>query len=142
MSRTNTGRKRTSAFTFVEVLIAITLMVIGFLGIFASMYASALLRETANETNIAVFKAQTTTEYIFGIPFDTVPTVFPAGNPVNVNALVDSNLMNDFQLSNEQISVTYPGGTAADPLRFVVTVTWTSRMGTQRTETISCARAR
>jgi hypothetical protein len=135
-------RKRAAAFTFVEVLVAVTLMVIGFLGVYASMYASALLRETANETNVAMFKCQATMEYIFSLPFDQITTVFPPGTPVNVSPFIDSNPENNFILSGEQVVVTYPNGPGVDPIHFVVTITWTSRLGTQRTESLSTARAR
>ncbi len=132
----------TRGFTFVEVLVAITLMIIGFLGIYASLFSSSMLRETANETNIAMFKLNTTAEYLFTIPFDTITTRFPEGAVVDVNAFVDSDPNNDFSLSAEQVTVNYPNGIDADPLHFVVTINWTSRMGTVRTESISTARAR
>jgi prepilin-type N-terminal cleavage/methylation domain-containing protein len=135
-------RSNQSAFTFVEVLVALTLLVIGFLGVYSSLHASGLLRETANETNIAMFKLQTTAECIFGLPFDQVPVKFPAGAPVDVTALMDANPNNNFSLSGEQVVVTYPNGPAADPLDFVVTITWMSRLGTQRTESIESSRAR
>jgi prepilin-type N-terminal cleavage/methylation domain-containing protein len=134
-------RRAARAFTFVEVLVAIALLTIGFLGVYASLNASALLRETSNETNVAMFKLQATMEYLFSLPFDVVTTVLPAGTPVNITALTDSNPGNDFKPSNEQIRLAYVDP-AADPLYFRITITWTSRTGTSRTEAISCGRAR
>jgi prepilin-type N-terminal cleavage/methylation domain-containing protein len=142
MRRQGPAAPDAAGFTFVEVLIAITLLVIGFLGVYASLYATALLRETANETNVAMFKLQTTMEYIFSLPFDKIPVDLPAGAAVNVSPLVDSDPNNNFQLSGEQVVVTYPKGTGADPLEFTITITWTSRMGTDRTEQMASARAR
>jgi len=135
------GRHSRRAFTFVEVLVAIALLTIGFLGVYASLNTSALLRETSNETNIAMFKLQATMEYLFSLPFDSVTTVLPAGAPLDIAALTDSNPGNDFKLSNEQITIAYVDP-AADPLYFRITLTWTSRTGTDRVETISCGRAR
>lgn len=128
-------------FTFVEVLIAITLMVIGFLGVYASLYASALLRETSNETNIAVFKLQSAMEYIFNVPFDDVTARLPAGTPIDISTLMDSNASNDYRLKSEQIVTAYTFPTT-DMMHFTATITWQSRLGTNRSETIACARAR
>ena len=136
------SKRASGGFTFVEVLVAVTLLIIGFLGIYATMFSSALLRETANETNIAIFKLQATTEYIFSLPFDDITDVFPDGAPVNVSPFLDNNPDNNFLLSNESVAVTYPDPGTSDPLQFVVTITWTSRMGTDRDEHISCARSR
>lgn len=133
------ARKGANAFTFVEVLAAVSLLVIAFLGVFASFRSSGLLREATNETNRAMFKLQAVMEFAFGQPFDDVTTLLPPGEPIDIPGLTDG--AGDFQLSNEQIIVTYddPG---ADPLHFTITITWTSRLGTQRSESLSCARAR
>ena len=133
--------RRGGGFTFVEVLVAVTLLIVGFLGVYSSLYASALLRETSNETNIAMFKLQSTMEYLFSIPFDDVTTALPPSTPINIVALTDSNPFNDFHLGSESIRVTYVDP-AADPLNFTITITWTSRFGTTRVEAISSARAR
>jgi prepilin-type N-terminal cleavage/methylation domain-containing protein len=135
-------RTKSGGFTFVEVLVAVTLLVIGFLGVYGSLHASSLLRETANETNVAMFKLQTTMEYLFCLPFDQVPALFPDGTAVDVTALMDANPDNNFLLPGEQIVVTYPNGAEGDPLHFAITITWNSRLGTVRTETIESARAR
>jgi Tfp pilus assembly protein PilV len=134
-------RRNRGAFTFVEVLVATTLLIIGFLGVYASLYASGMLRETSNETNIAMFKLQSTMEYLFSVPFDDVTTKLPAATAINIVALTDSNPYNDFKLSNEKITVAYVDA-KADPLNFTITINWKSRMGTTRVESISSARAR
>jgi len=141
MKRKSARRTRTDAFTFVEVLVAVTLLVIGFLGVYSSMHASALLRETSHETNIAVFKLQTTVEHIFSLPFDDVTLKLPAGVPVDIAALIDADPQNNFRLNGEQIVANY-NFPVPDLMQFTVTITWTSRMGTQRTETLASARAR
>jgi Tfp pilus assembly protein PilV len=133
--------RRGSGFTFVEVLVAVTLLIVGFLGVYSSLYASGLLRETSNETNIAMFKLQSTMEYLFTLPFDDITTKLPANTAINIVALTDSNPFNDFKLSSESIKVAYVDP-AANPINFTITITWKSRLGTARAESISSARLR
>jgi len=133
--------RRQRGFTLLEVFVAVALLVVGTLGMYASIRASAILKETAGETNAAMFKLQATVEYIMGMPFDEIVKVFPDGTAVAVETLVDSLGENDRTLQDEQVCVTYRDH-AADPLFFTVTVTWTSRSGTPRSEHLSAARAR
>ena len=128
-------------FSFVEVLISVRLLLIGFMGIYASFQASGLLRETADETNVAMFKLQTANDYIFSLAFDDITTSMPAGTPVNIMAMTDSNTVNDLQLSNEVMTVAYENP-AADPIKWTITLTWDSRMGTARSASISSGRVR
>lgn len=141
MSARRRERSAESGFTFIEVLVAVTLLVIGFLGIFASLHASGLLRETAHETNVAMFKLQTATEFMFSLAFDDMTTTMPEGTPIDIMKLTDSNANNDFVLNNEVMTVAYEDP-AADPLKFTVTLTWDSRMGTGRSASISSGRVR
>ena len=141
MRKRHWKRGERSGFTFTEVLVAVTLLVIGFMGIYASMHSSALVRETAHETNVAMFKLQTAQEYVFVVPFDEITATFPEGTPVDIVSMTESIDKNDFRLRDEQITVSYDDPNA-DPLRFTVTIDWVSRTGTPRCENISCARAR
>jgi len=141
MRKRHWKRGARSGFTFTEVLVAVTLLVIGFMGIYASMHSSALVRETAHETNVAMFKLQTTVEYMFGIPFDDLTTALPEGQAIDIEALAEGAGSNGFVLSNETVTVDYEDPTA-DPLKFTVTMTWNSRLGNARTATISSARGR
>lgn len=133
--------KNRAGFSFIEVLAAVTLLVIGFMGMFASLHTSALLRETANETNVAMFKLQTAMEFAFGLPFDDVVTTLPEATPIDLTALTDSNVNNDLPLNNEVILIDYEDP-AADPLKFTITMTWTSRAGTARSAMVSSGRVR
>ena len=137
------GRKRRAAagYTFIEVLVAITLLVVGFLGLYASLNASSLLRETANETNIAMFKLQNTMEYTFNLPFDDIVTTLPEGVPIDIAALTDGDSSNDYSLNNEVITIAYEDP-AADPLKFTITINWSTRMGNARSASISSGRVR
>lgn len=134
-------RRSDGGFTLLEVLIAAVLLVIGFMGVFASLHASAQLREAADETNTAMFKLQGTVEYAFGLPFDQVTTTLPHATPVVIPGVNDAGAADGFVLQGEQITVAYDDP-AADPLRFRVTITWTSRLGNPCSETVSCARSR
>ena len=130
-----------AGFTFIEVLVAVALLVIGFLGLYSSFHASALLRETANETNAAMFKLQTTVEYLFSLPFDDITTVLPQDAPIDITALMDSDTANDYWLNNESVTIFYEDP-LADPLKFTVTVNWNSRTGSPRSKSVSSGRVR
>jgi hypothetical protein len=141
MERHKRRRRGAGGFTLIETFAAMALMTIGFLGFYATIHASSRLRETADETNIAVFKLQTVAEHIYSIPFDDVTAAMPDGGAVDLTALVDSLPENDFSLMDEQVRVTYDDP-FADPLRFNVAITWTSRLGGARAEHVAGMRAR
>lgn len=141
MVRPGSMRRREAGFSFVETLVAMTLMTIGFLGFYASLHASARMREAASDTNIAVFKLQSVVEHVFSIPFDDVTSVFPDGQAVDITALVDSLPENDFRLLGETITVTYDDP-AAEALHFKVAIAWDSRLGGRRAVDVACVRAR
>lgn len=134
-------RRGTLGFTFIEVLIAITLLVMGFLGLFASIHSSAQLRESSHETSIAMFKLQRTNEFLFGLPFDDITTTLPADTVIDIAALTDSDVNNDDPLNGEQITISYEDP-AADPLKFTISIAWTTRFGNARQANISSGRVR
>lgn len=134
-------RAHKRGFTFIEVMIAVVLLVMGFLGVYASLHACALLREAANETNVAMFKLQTTMEYLFSVPFDDITTTLPEGTALDIVALMDSDTDNDYTLCNEVVTISYEDP-AADLLKFTITINWTARRGTGRYESISSGRGR
>jgi len=136
--KTRGGR---GAFSLVEVMVAAALLVVGFLGIFSTFHSCAALRESACETNRAMFELQAVVEYIFSRPFDEVTTILPDGAPATVPGLTDGSPHAGMELADKEIILTYEDP-AADPLQFTVTITWTSRCGGPRSETLSCARAR
>lgn len=134
-------RGKSGGFSLVEVMVAAMLLVVGFLGIFSTFHSSALLREASNETNRAMFEGQAVVEYIFSRPFDQVTTILIDGVPASVPGLTDGTPHGGLELADKETVVTYDDP-AADPLHFTVAITWTSRLGNTRSETISCARSR
>jgi len=134
-------RKHDAGFTLVEVMAATALLVVGFLGAYASLNASGILRETTNETNRAMFKLQSAVEYVFSVPFDDITAILPPDTPVTVPGVTDPATESGLALIDETLFFSYEDP-AGDPLEFTVTLTWTSQRGGQRTETLSCARAR
>jgi hypothetical protein len=130
-----------AGFSYLETTIAIFMLIVGFLGIYASFEASAAMRETANETNVAMFKLQTVQESVFSMAFDDVPVKLPPDTPILLENITDSLPANDFKLRDEVITVSYLDP-ANDPLFFTAKIVWTSRNGVPREEEISCARGR
>jgi Tfp pilus assembly protein PilV len=70
-------RKGERAFTFVEVMASVALLMVGFLGAYATMTSCGALRETSAETNIAVFKLQTAMEYLLVVSFNDINKLPP-----------------------------------------------------------------
>jgi prepilin-type N-terminal cleavage/methylation domain-containing protein len=134
-------RRGKTGFTFIEVMVAITVMILGFLGLYESFQASGRLREAARETNVAMFKLQMTMEYLFCVPFDDITTILPEGATIDIVTLMDSSAGNDYRLNGEQITVAYENS-AMDPIKFTITVDWNTRFGTPRQASLSSARMR
>jgi len=134
-------RQRRAAFSYLETTMALFMLISGFLGIYASFEASSQVRETANETNVAMFKLQTVLETVFELPFDDITAKLAQGPPILLENITDSLPDNNFKLRDEVITISYLDPTT-DPLFFTAQITWTSRSGVPRHEEISCARAK
>ena len=132
---------KAGGFTFLETTLALLMLVVGFLGIYSSFDGSAAVRETANETNVAMFKLQTLQDAVFSMAFDDVPVRLPPDTPILLEDITDSLPANDFKLRDEVITISYVDP-ANDPLFFTARIVWTSRNGAPREEDISCARGR
>lgn len=141
MAARKQSRKRRDGFSYLETAMALFMLIVGFLGIYSSFDVSAQVRETANETNVAMFKLQTAMETVFSVPFDDITETLSADESIQFEKITDSLPANDFKLRDEDVTISYKD-TTTDPLYFTVKIAWTSRSGVPRTEEISCARAR
>jgi len=142
MKNIRIGRvRKVAGFSYLETTMALFMLIVGFLGIYASFETSAVVRETANETNVAMFKLQTVQETVFSMAFDDVAVKLPPDTPILLENITDSLPANDFKLRDEAITVSYLDPTS-DPLFFTAKINWTSRSGVPSHEEISCARGR
>lgn len=124
------GRRGRAAFTLVELMIAITVLLVAVLATFVSQLTSRDLLRTARETEVAVGDLEAAMERVLVFPPDQLPGPtgrFPDGQPI---AAFDG-----LHLPNESIVVTYPGyagGAVPDPLSIVLTLTFDDFKGRQR----------
>ncbi len=120
-----------SGFTIIELMIAITVLLVAVLSTFTSQIKARDLMETSRETSIASADLQAVMERILVLPVDRIPvaaSLYADGQPVA--AYTNRNLR------NELIVADYPGYAGAaipDPLPIVLTLTWTDRLGRPRT---------
>jgi len=82
--------KANSGLTFIELMVAITVLLIGILGIFSSITATHNAAKTISERNIAARKLQTVMEIVQAVPFADVMATVPPGR-VNFEELIDYN---------------------------------------------------
>ena len=143
--------------TFVELLFVVFVFVAAGAGIFGSYLSSHYLAYFARDTMIATEDLKDVMERINSTPYNTLfdcaagTTLeqFPVGvaNGPAQNRYVNIVSGNgQFPLRNEQITVTYPnlaacvGGSIPGRAEILVTVTWTSLSGRQRTLAVSTIR--
>jgi prepilin-type N-terminal cleavage/methylation domain-containing protein len=130
-------RKRArSGFTLVEVMIVAALILIAVLGLWQSFTGALKLSVTARELTTAIDDARDMIVRLQTTSFGSLPALYPDGASVNPSDV------GGFTLTNEQIVITYSGGTSGDVLNIVVTVSWTGVDGHNRSEEFMCMRAR
>ncbi len=137
---TRPGRAR-RGFTMIELMIAMSILLIAVLSAFGSQLTSAGLMRTSRETNTALADLQGCMERILLEAADDLPLPgggYEPGQPVAAYT--------DAHLSNETIVPTYPGyvpgGPVPDPLPIVLTCSWNDYQGRERTLTLSSLKAK
>jgi prepilin-type N-terminal cleavage/methylation domain-containing protein len=124
------GRRRAGGFTLVELMIAITVLLVAVLGTFVSQLSSRDLIRTARETEVAMGDLEAAMERVLVFPPDQLPG--PTGRFPDGSAIAE---FEDLHLTNESIVVDYPGyagGAVPDPLSIVLTLTFNDFKGRQR----------
>ena len=125
-------RKNDGGFTMIELLIAFTIIFMGTLLTVYTLVMCANLTERTKENNIASYKLETVLEQLMSTPYSHIDSEFPAGVPLDLSAMLDSESANDLELNDEQIVVTYQdmdGNVLAEvgdnnPVRIICTITW------------------
>jgi prepilin-type N-terminal cleavage/methylation domain-containing protein len=143
MQRTIRGglraRRSRRGFTLIELMIAVSVLVVAVLTTFETQLASHRLVRTSRETNAATADLATAMEELLLLPRAQIPIAgsdFEAGQPI---AAFEGRSLRD-----ERIVATYPdyvpGGAVPDPLAVVLTATWTDHGGRTRSLRIASMR--
>ena len=129
------GRSRCAGFTLIEMMLAITVLVVAMLAAVASHVSSYNLLRTSAETNTAMADLRGAMEEVLLQPIAGLPlagSTWQNGQPIA--------RFTGLNLPNEQVVITYPGfvagGTVPDPLQIVLTISWNDYAGRPRTLTI------
>jgi prepilin-type N-terminal cleavage/methylation domain-containing protein len=130
------GRK--GGFTLIELMLAITVLVVALLAAVASHVSSYNLLRTSSETNAAMADLRGAMEDI--LTLNTSLQNLPAAGSEFANGQPIAKYAGK-SFPTENIVATYPGyaGGAAipDPLQIVLTITWNDYVGRPRTMRIA-----
>ncbi len=134
-------RRHQAGFSMVEVMMALSVLLVAVLGAFSSQAASSNLIRISRETDLALADLQACMEQALTLTTDDLPIVgslFEDGQPVA--------LYEDLNLEGESIVATYPGYVAGltipDPLEIVLTLTWNDYGTRPRTVTLRSVKVR
>ena len=134
-------RRHQAGFSMVEVMLALSVLLVAVLGAFSSQAASSNLIRISRETDLALADLQACMEQALTLNTDDLPIVgslFEDGQPVA--------LYEDLNLEGESIVTTYPnyvvGQTIPDPLEIVLTLTWNDYGTRPRTVTLRSVKVR
>ena len=150
----------TRGFTFVELMVAIVVLVVAILGILSAVMAMHNAAADINERNIAAKKLQTVTEIIHTVPYSQLGHVVPAGE-------VDYESLMDYDSSvPKSMTAVLPGPNGGDALISIIytdenfipissneignrnmvfvtaVISWLDRSGRQRSLTMTTVRSR
>lgn len=136
------SRRRPSAgFTMVEMIVAISVLLIAVLATSVAQVSALRLQDGAKETNKALADLESAMESILSRQVETIPidgSPYEAGQPIAA--------YEGLHLRDQRIVPTYPGytlgATVPDPLTIVLTATWTDRRGAPRTAVLRGMKAR
>ncbi len=133
-------RGRRAGFTLIELMIAITVLLVAVLGTFTSQLKARELLQTSRETTIAMADLQGAMEQVLLRPVDLLPiasSAYADDQPIAAYT--------NLHLPNQLIVADYPGysgGAIPDPLPIVLTMTWTDPRGRPRSKTLRSMKTR
>lgn len=132
---------RAGGFSLVEMMIAITVILVGLLSAYSSELSSLEVVETSRETNTASSDLQACMESILALPPLQIPS--PSG-PYAPDRPIE--VFENLHLEDQRIIATYPnytvGGPIPDPLQITLKQTWTDRKGRAREMQLSSSKTR
>ncbi len=107
--------KRQNGFSMLEVLIAAFFLGTALIGILGSIISNTILVGLDNEKASAIYQLQIVLEEMQALNTDEITST-------NWQVWAQSNLA--MPLPNESLSVTFPDGAYADPLKINATISW------------------
>lgn len=120
---------RRGGFSLVELMVAMTVLLVAVLGTLVAQLSSHTLLRQARETNVASADLAAAMESLLVLPADQIPLAgrFPPNVPMAA--------FEDKSFASQSIVPTYPGfagGTPPDPLPIVLTMTFDDFQGRRR----------
>jgi prepilin-type N-terminal cleavage/methylation domain-containing protein len=115
---------RRGGFTLLEVMLAISVMLITLVAAVSSQITSMNLVRSTRESNTAMADLQTAMEELLLSDAEDLPLDFPPGTPLAA--------FTGLNLDGEAITPTYPGwggGPVTDSIQIVLTMTWNDWRG-------------
>ena len=135
------ARRRRGGFTLVELMIAITVILVAVVSTFTAQISSHNLIRVSRETNTAIADLQAAMERVLLRPADQIPLAGAANFPPGASIAA----FDDLHLDNERIVPAYPdfaGGDVPDPLQIVLTLTWDDYRGRPRSIRLASMKTR
>jgi prepilin-type N-terminal cleavage/methylation domain-containing protein len=141
MKTTRVERSGAAGFSLVELMIAVTVILVGLLTAYSSELSSLEVVKSSRETNTAMADLQACMESVLVLPPAEIPRAEGAYAPGQI-----IEAYRDLHLENQRVIATYPnliaGQPVPDPLEIVLTMTWTDRQGRDRELRISSVKTR
>ncbi len=117
--------------SLLEVTIAVAIISIGAIVLVAQLETSYKINGDNRETNKAMAHLESAMEKVVNTTFSNIVTMYPHSSSVYLSEIDYSDL-----LPSEHIVVTH-ADSDADPLEVMVTITWTSFDGRDKSRTIT-----
>jgi prepilin-type N-terminal cleavage/methylation domain-containing protein len=112
-------KKTKQGLTLLELMVAVFIVVIAIIPAYQLFIGGLNLDNQSREICLAAMAASSVMEKIRGINFATLTTT--------LNGTINLTYAGGPLLRNETVMVSYPNGTAGDPLNITIIVNWTSR---------------
>ena len=130
-----------SGVTMIEVIIAISVLLVAVVGAYSSQLASLGLVEQSRASTVAMTDLSACMEQVMASSAELLP--LPGSDFAHGGSVA---AFEDLHLRDERIVVSYPGyqlnAEVPNPLQILITASWTDNRGREHQETLSSLRAR